>query len=121
MKTVQKTLMIALGLLVMGSVAATAGTDGAGKTQKGKRTASLKKGEQSQGTFAYRFNTYTQYSSGGEAETCTSASTEPSCAESLNTALRTSAEPYGSVEGVVRKTTPVKKSTNNKASTKSDD
>ena len=117
MKTVQRTLMIALGLLVMGSVAATAGTDGAKKTQKGKRTSTLKKGEQSQGTFAYRFNTYTQYTS--EGSECSAY--DASCASGMTSDLRSGSSAYSPPEGVVRKTTPVKKSTDTKASTKSDD
>lgn len=116
MKTVKTVLTIALAVMVMGVVSASAGTDGTNaKTAKGERSTTLKKGDQTQGTFAYRFNTYTQYTGGGEGEQC-NATSNPECTSELNDALRMQSTAYSQpAVGKFDKPTKQVKSTVNKA------
>jgi hypothetical protein len=74
---------IAVISLVMGSViTAHAGTDDKLPQKTGKRAATLKKGDTEQGTFAYRYDTFTNYSSTNE---CNYSST--TCTSGLNSSL----------------------------------
>ena len=77
---------IAIGLVMLaGSTVVSAGNSQDNTaTKKGTRSAALKQGEKTQGTFAFRFNTYQSY----VGETECNAATSPSCATSLNDDLR---------------------------------
>ena len=77
---------IATGLVITLAVTSTsAGTDGKTTQQKqGWRASKLKQGDTEQGTFAYRFDTYTNYSS------CTSST----CTSSMNNTMQSGSTAY---------------------------
>lgn len=80
---------IIAGVAITGMVMATATApalagDANSKTKKVKTASVVKKTEQTQGTFAYRFETFTQYTSSGSL--C--SSTDPTCTQQMNTDLR---------------------------------
>lgn len=71
------------GMVMAAGVPALAGD--ANSKKKASKTASVvKKTENTQGTFAYRFDTFTQYTS----STSTCSPTSVTCAQSMNTDLR---------------------------------
>ena len=107
--------LIAIGLVItLGSSVAVAGNANDGTSKKNTKVTALKKGEQTQGTFAYRFDTYTNYATGGgECSTL-----DPNCTASLNDELRD-----GSGSLFPKVNIPVRKkptNTTTKASTKAD-
>ena len=105
--------LIAIGLVItLGSSVAVAGNANDGSTKKNTKVSALKKGEQTQGTFAYRFDTYSSYLSGD----C--STTNPNCTASLNDELRDGSTPYFPKVNIPTKKTPV--NTTTKADTKTD-
>lgn len=84
------TTLIVLGLaLVLGSAAAAAGNNAADSTKAPVKTAVLKTGNTTQGTFAYRFDTYSNYI----VQSGCNATFNPGCAASLNDELRDGSTP----------------------------
>lgn len=83
---------IAIGLVIIASgVPALAGNTNDASTKKGQRAAALKKTEQTQGTYAYRYGTYSSYTS--SSSTCDPL-TSSSCTTSLNDDLRSGSSTY---------------------------
>lgn len=71
------------GMVMAAGVPALAGD--ANSKKKASKTASVvKKTENTQGTFAYRFDTFTQYTS--QSSQC--SPTDPACTQSMNSDLR---------------------------------
>ena len=78
---------IATGLVIIAStVPAMAGNTNDGSTKKGQRASALKKTEQTQGTFAYRYGTYSSYTS---STSLCDPLTSATCTTQLNDDLRT--------------------------------
>lgn len=71
------------GMVMAAATAPALAGDANSKTKKVKTASVVKKTEQTQGTFAYRYDTFTQYSS-----TSPCSSTDPACTQSMNTVLR---------------------------------
>ena len=109
--------LIAIGLVItLGSSVAIAGNANDGATKKNTKVTALKKGEQTQGTFAYRFDTYNSYlGGGGDCST-----TDPNCTANLNDELRDGSTPYFPKVNIPDVKKPEKTTTNTKASTKAE-
>ena len=96
-KAILATIVLGSALLAFGAAPASAQK----KKKDNTAVTQNKKGDREQGTFAYRFDTYTQYAGGGES-TCN----DPNCGASMNADMRTNASPFA-----VRKQHPHKKTT----------
>lgn len=84
-------IAIGLVMLVSGASVQAGNSQDQASQKKGKRAAALKQGEQTQGTFAYRFNTYSGYTS--TTSPCDPL-TSTSCTTSLNDDLRSGSGTY---------------------------
>jgi hypothetical protein len=108
------------GLVMTASVLPAVGADtNNGKTKKqGQRAAALKNGESTQGTFAYRFDTYSGYTS-PTSPVCSVL--DPSCTQNLNTDLRDGATTLFPSVQIPDVKKPQKASQNQKVVTPSND